>query len=157
MIYEISRYQGSRDHDIAALILSIQNDEAKLSLTVADQPDLLDVVASYRKGGFWIAEHEGKIVGTIGLLPHGERAALKKFFVAIEHRGPDGPARGLFDELLRTARGRRYQDIFLDTPSVATRSHAFYRKVGFQKCELEDLPPDYAFPDRNSLVFRRSI
>lgn len=157
MTYEISQYQGGRDEEIATLILSIQNDEANLSLSISDQPDLLDVFGSYRKGGFWIAEYDREIVGTIGLLPHGERAALKKFFVAKKHRGPNGPAKGLFDELLRTARDRGYVDIFLDTPSVATRSHAFYRKVGFQKCEREDLPSDYSFPDRMSFVFRRSM
>ncbi|MEG3086908.1 GNAT family N-acetyltransferase [Sphingomonas sp. PB4P5] len=157
MDYEVDRYHGGRDDEVAALILSIQNDEAGLNLTVADQPDLLDVAASYRDGGFWIAQHDGSIVGTIGLLNHGGRGALKKFFVAPEHRGPGGPAMQLFTAVLNAARARGHHDLFLDTPSVASRSHAFYRRVGFVECSRSTLPRDYQFPDRDSLIFRRPI
>jgi len=157
LTYKISRYNGGRNDEVAALILSIQNGEAELNLSIAEQPDLQDVSASYGEGGFWIAEYEGRLVGSIGLLPYGERAALKNFFVAAEHRGPNGPARRLFELLLQTALDRGYKDIFLDTPSVATRSHAFYLRVGFERCERQDLPAGYDFPDRLSLVFRRRL
>ncbi|MEG3175345.1 GNAT family N-acetyltransferase [Sphingomonas sp. RB3P16] len=153
-MYEILGYFGGRDHEIAALILSIQNYEAGLDLSIADQPDLLDVATSYRSGGFWIALCDGKVVGTIGLLDHGRRGALKKFFVSKSHRGAGGPAKALFDALLGAAIARDYEDIFLDTPSIATRSHAFYRRAGFEPCARADLPPGYAFPDRDSLIFR---
>lgn len=156
-MYTVSRYEGGRNDEIAALILSIQNDEAGLDLTIADQPDLIDVLSSYREGGFWIADHAGRVVGTIGLLPYGPRAALKKFFVAKEHRGAEGPARALFGSLLNFAINEGFTDIFLDTPSVAVRSHAFYEREGFKLSDREVLPPNYEFPDRSSLVFRRVL
>ncbi|KAF0091982.1 MAG: N-acetyltransferase GCN5 [Fusobacteria bacterium] len=43
--------------------------------------------------------------------------------------------------------------IILDTPAVATRSHYFYRKVGFRLIDNVDLPVEYSYPDRNSLLF----
>ena len=97
MRYDIRQYQGKRDAEIAALILGIQNEESGLGLSVADQPDLLDIVAYYRDGGFWIALHQDQVVGTIGLVTYGRRGALKKFFVAKAHRGPLGPAQALYD------------------------------------------------------------
>nr|WP_294501458.1 hypothetical protein [uncultured Rhodopila sp.] len=51
----IHAYSGGRDREVANLILSIQNGEAGLSLSVEDQPDLLDIASTYRDGGFWIA------------------------------------------------------------------------------------------------------
>jgi len=42
----------------------------------------------------------------------------------------------------------------LDTPSVATRSHAFYKRMGFKQISEADLPVQYDYPNRNSLFFR---
>ncbi len=47
----IHAYNGGRDREVANLILSIQNGEAGLSLSVEDQPDLLDIASTYRDGG----------------------------------------------------------------------------------------------------------
>ena len=40
-----------------------------------------------------------------------------------------------------------------DTPSVATRSHAYYRKAGFRQITAAELPVPYRYPDRDSLLF----
>ena len=65
-------YTGGRDQEVAELILSIQNVEAGLGLSVEDQPDLRDIADAYRNGGFWIAVDDREaIVGTIGLLAYG--------------------------------------------------------------------------------------
>ena len=153
MDYRVFKYTGGRDGEIASHILGIQNGEAGLDLTIAEQPDLDDIVGAYELGGFWIALSNDTIVGTIGLLPYGHRGAIKKFFVAPGCRGPGGPAQALFGSVLNAARSRGYSDLFLDTPQVATRSHAFYTRAGFRRLSLEDLPQDYDYPDRNSLIF----
>lgn len=155
MAYEVTRYEGGRDAEIAEMVLRIQNDEQGLELSLADQPDLENIANAYGEGGFWTAVHEGRIVGTIGLLRYGPRqGALKKMFVAKEHRGPNGPAQALFERLLAHAQEQGIAEIFLDTPAAATRSHAFYRRVGFEPASRSDLPASYRFPDRDSLVFR---
>jgi|JI7StandDraft_1071085.scaffolds.fasta_scaffold356087_2 GNAT superfamily N-acetyltransferase len=156
-MHHVCEYTGGRDEEIASFILGIQNDEAGLNLTIAEQPDLIDIFRSYQKGGFWLALSDDRIVGTIGLLPFGRRGAIKKFFVAPEFRGHSGPARALFDCVLNVARLRGYSDLFLDTPRIATRSHAFYAREGFAQLSADQLPPEYEFPDRDSLIFGLSL
>ena len=150
----IERYLGGRDEEIAALILGIQNGEAGLDLTVADQPDLTDIVEAYAQGGFWVALDGDVIVGTIGLLVYGAVGVLKKFFVAARFRGRPGPATSLFEALLERAHSLGLTEIVLDTPRVATRSHGFYARAGFRPVTVEDLPNGYAYPDRDSLLLK---
>jgi len=150
----VERCQGGRDEEIAALTLSIQNDEAGLNLTVADQPDLIDIVQAYARGGFWVALDGDVIVGTIGLLVYGEAGVLRKFFVASRFRGRPGPATALFEAMLERAHTLGLTEIVLDTPRVATRSHAFYARAGFRPAAAEDLPKGYTYPDRDSLLLK---
>lgn len=158
MITTIRDYEGGRDPEIADLVLSIQNDEAGLDLSVDDQPDLLRIAETYRGGGFWVAvDGRDAIVGSIGLLVYGRIGVLKKFFVAKTYRGNGGPAFGLLDALLTRGRVLGLTDIVLDTPSVATRSHAFYERNGFRRATASDLPPAYDYPDRNSILYRLQL
>jgi GNAT superfamily N-acetyltransferase len=154
----IRDYQGGRDQEVADLVLSIQNREAGLDLTLDDQPDLLRIAQEYRDGGFWVAvDGNEAIVGSIGLLVYGRIGVLKKFFVAQIYRGSGGPAIGLLNALLTRARMLKLTDIVLDTPSVATRSHAFYERGGFRRATAADLPSACAYPDRDSMLYRLQL
>lgn len=97
------------------------------------------------------------IVGTIGLLAYGCIGILKKFFVAASFRGRGGPAFDLLNDLLHRARELGMTDIVLDTPSVATRSHAFYARNGFKPASPGELPAGYRYHVRDSLLFRRHL
>lgn len=152
--YIISDYHGGRDPEIAALVLAIQNGEAGIDLPIEEQPDLLDIAAAYREGGFWVAEADNAVVGTIGVLRYGDSGILKKFFVRSDFRGASGPASALYAKVVDWACGHGVGTLYLDTPLVATRSHAFYRKAGFELVERSALPDGYGFPDRDSLIFR---
>jgi N-acetylglutamate synthase-like GNAT family acetyltransferase len=139
-------------------VLSIQNGEAGLGLTIDDHPDLLRIAGEYRDGGFWVAlDSHDDIVGSIGLLVYGRIGVLKKLFVAKDYRGSGGPAIGLLNVLLTRARMLRLTDIVLDTPSVAMRSHRFYERSGFRRATAADLPPAYAYPDRDSILYRLQL
>ena len=46
---KIEAYSGKYDDEIIALILSIQNEEAKIDLSLAEQPDLTDIARFYQK------------------------------------------------------------------------------------------------------------
>lgn len=155
--YTIVDYFGGRDPEVAALVLSIQNDEAGIDLGIEEQPDLLDIGRAYRDGGFWIALAEGEVVGTIGVMRYGQSGVLKKFFVRRDQRGPDGPAHSLYERVLDWAAAHALADIFLDTPSVATRSHSFYKRAGFCIVDRSELPGGYEFPNRDSLIFRLEL
>ena len=52
---KIETYNGRFDNEIISLILSIQNDEAKIGLSLQEQPDLLDIQRYYQQPGgeFW--------------------------------------------------------------------------------------------------------
>lgn len=157
MPFAIERYQGGRDREIADLVLSIQNDEAGIGLTLDDQPDLKNIVSAYATGGFWIAVSGDRVIGCIGLLGFGRRGVLKKLFVAASHRGRHGPAEVLLRAVLDRAGELGIESIVLDTPGAATRSHSFYARFGFVPVKFEEFPPGYSCPDRSSLLLGRRV
>lgn len=151
----IETYSGKYDNEIISLILSIQNDENHLGLSLQEQPDLLDIHNSYQaKGGeFWIAFSQGKVIGTIGLMMKSKHCAvLKKFFVDAAFRS-QGVGAALYRELLVFAKNMEVRHIILDTPSVAHAAHRFYEKAGFRKISTEELPVPYSYPDRDCILY----
>lgn len=151
----IETYSGKYDEEIISLILDIQNNEAKIGLSIQEQPDLLDIRRYYQDNGgeFWLALSDGELAGTIGLMMKEQKCAvLKKFFVKKEFRSQK-IGLSLYNELLKYANGRGVSHIILDTPSVAHTSHRFYEKAGFYKIKKEQLPISYSFPDRNSILY----
>lgn len=151
----VETYSGKYDNENISLILDIQNNESKIGLSLEEQPDLLHINLSYQQSGgeFWIALSEGKVIGTIGLmLRENHCAVLKKFFVSKEYRSQKiGLA--LYKELIRFAEEADVRHIILDTPSVAKVSHKFYEKAGFRKIDKKQLPIEYVYPDRDSLLY----
>jgi N-acetylglutamate synthase-like GNAT family acetyltransferase len=155
-------YREEFDTQIVGLILHIQNVEARIGISAQEQPDILSIRRSYfdDDGGFWVALRGNReVVGTIGLQRVApEVGVLKKFFVDSAYRGMNaGPAAGLYSALLLHARATGIRTLLLDTPAVATRSHAFYRRAGFNQIEKADLPVVYDYPDRSSLLFRLDL
>ena len=78
MPLNIETYRGKFDEEIISLILSIQNEEAKIGLSLQEQPDLLDIHRSYQQPGgeFWIALSDGQVIGTIGLMMKEKQCAV---------------------------------------------------------------------------------
>lgn len=152
---EIETYSGKYDGEIIDLILDIQNNESKIDLSLEEQPDLKDIKRCYQQGGgeFWVARDNGKVIGTIGIMMKENRCAvMKKFFVDSEYRSQK-VGLALYKKLLEYAENAGVKHIILDTPSVAKASHRFYEKAGFRIIELSELPVEYTFPDRDSLVY----
>jgi hypothetical protein len=67
---EIMTYQEKYKDQIINLILDIQNNEAKINLSLDEQPDLKDITSCYENGGgeFWIAVDDGTVIGTLALM-----------------------------------------------------------------------------------------
>ena len=133
---------------VAGLILPIQQAEFAIPVTLADQPDLLDIPGFYRRGHgqFWVALDEGSVVGTIALLDIGNgEGALRKMFVAAGHRGAaHGIAQRLLDTLLAHARAGGLRRLYLGTTASFLAAHRFYEKQGFEQIDASALPA--AFP-----------
>lgn len=129
------------------VILPIQREEFGVAITAADQPDLADIPAWYLTGAgrFWLAELDGKPVGTIALKDiGGDAVALRKMFVKPEARGPVGAAQALLDTALDHARAAGVRAVWLGTTDKFKAAHRFYEKNGFDRVEIADLPE--AFP-----------
>lgn len=158
----IREYADDFRDEIVQVILNVQNVEYGVGIALEEQPDILDIKRNYidSGGGFWVALNDkGHVVGTIGLQGKTETIGiLKKFFVNAAFRGKEfGYGTSLYDTLLEFASNRGFEIILLDTPSAATRSHSFYKKMGFKQISKQDLPVTYEYPDRNSLLFRLDI
>lgn len=159
MDIKIQTYNGEYDNEIINLILSIQNNESKINLSLEEQPDLKDIKKCYQeKGGeFWLALDKDKLVGTIGImLKENNCAVMKKFFVDSKYRSKKVGLE-LYNSLLDYAKENGVKHIILDTPSVAVKSHKFYERAGFYKISKENLPIKYEYPDRNSLIYELDL
>lgn len=79
---------------------------------------------------------------------------LKKFFIKSEYRGKEhGVSKTLCEKLLLCAKEHNLKAIILGTPSICTRAHNFYLKMGYQQITKKQLPIEYNYPDRDSLLF----
>lgn len=144
----IRQFSPADAQAVVDLVLSIQQSEFGIPITLEAQPDLQDIPGFYQRenGGFWVAESQGAVIGTIALLDIGNRqAALRKMFVAESHRGPEhGVARQLLATLLEWCRSRGISEIYLGTTGAFLAAHRFYEKNGFKELSKRELPP--AFP-----------
>ena len=78
---KIITYQEKYKQQIIDLILHIQNEEAKINLSLEEQPDLLDIPNFYQKDGgeFWLAVEDNVVIGTLALMNKGNgNGVLKK-------------------------------------------------------------------------------
>ncbi len=157
----IRAFQAGDEAAIADLIVPIQRQEFDIPITLADQPDLADITGFYGHGagGFWVADHEGKIVGTIALLDIGDnQAALRKMFVAQDYRGSDmGVANRLLKHLINEARQRGVLEIYLGTTAAFTAAHRFYEKNGFVHYSKTDLPARFPIMAVDSRFYQMTI
>jgi len=87
------------------------------------------------KDGLWIAEREGKIVGSIGIMgQENGKAQLGWFLVHPACRGR-GLGRTLLKNVLQFCRDRKFKSIFLWTFSDLEAAAHLYHSFGFQKTE----------------------
>lgn len=151
----ITNYNEQYKQKIIDMILHIQNEEAKISLSLEEQPDLLDIDKHYIKGGgeFLVAVEADSVIGTIAFMNYGNNnAVLKKFFVRSDFRCQK-VGLALYNELLSRLNEKGFKRVVLDTPSVATKSHKFYEKAGFRRISKDELPFHYEYPDRHSFLY----
>ena len=152
---ESVKYIEKYQQQVIDLILYIQNEEARIKLSIEEQPDLLNIPDYYEKngGGFWLAIEENKVIGTLAFMNYGNgNAVLKKFFVQADWRNKK-VGLALYQTVIGYLKKSGYKQVLLDTPSVATVSHKFYERAGFHKISKSELPFQYAYPDRNSYLY----
>lgn len=143
----IREYTEAYAEDVLDLILGIQQTEFGIPISREDQPDLDDIRNFYQAGdgNFWVALHDGRVVGTISLKDIGDRAgALRKMFVGAAYRGsPYRAGQQLLDVLTAWARERGMRSIYLGTTEKFLAAHRFYEKNGFVAVLREELPESF--------------
>lgn len=141
----IQIYQSQYKQAVIDFILTIQREEFNLAITLEDQVDLLKIETFYqqRKGNFWIALEEEKVIGTIALLPFDFKiAAIRKVFVERNYRN-QGLGKKLLYTTLNWAKEKELEKLYLGTVPVFKTALQFYAKNGFKEIALEDLPEKF--------------
>lgn len=159
---KIIPYEDKYKNQVIALILYLQNFDNRVDLSLLEQPDMTDIEHYYFEhgGGFWLAINSNDdVVGTLGLMKKGSHfGVLKKFFVNPDFRGKSkGVSSKLYECFIDYAKQTNIDCIVLDTPSKCYRAHNFYKKNGYRQIDLEDVPIDYDYPNRDSYFFIKSI
>ncbi|XP_061599609.1 N-acetyltransferase 8-like [Cololabis saira] len=111
--------------------------------------DLKDIGEAYLKqkdSCFWVAESDGRVVGTVACLP-AEKAPgcleLKRMSVRRSHRGL-GIAKALCRTVAEFTRDRGYAAVILYTSMVATDGQRLYEHMGYQKIREFHIPEFFA-------------
>ena len=159
---EIKPFESRFQPQVAALILHIQRVENNVPLTLADQPDLLEIEAFYRKknGNFWIAiSDETTVVGTIALIDSGLHfGTIRKMFVHADFRGKEkGIAAKLLAELENWAITHDIQTLYLGTLDRLHAAMNFYTKNGYTLIEPSLLPNTFPRMAVDNRFFRKTI
>ena len=142
---QIASYQPQYQTAVIELILTIQQQEFGLPITLKEQSDLLNIPTVYqqRKGNFWVALDSNRVIGTLAAIDIGDRQlALRKMFVATPYRGT-GVGGQLMNMLCRWAVQRQVSEVYLGTVEVFKGAHRFYEKYGFQQIDKLDLPTTF--------------
>ncbi|WP_132391308.1 GNAT family N-acetyltransferase [Novosphingobium sp. PhB165] len=143
----IRPFVPSDEQGVIDVILPIQREEFGIAISADDQPDLRAIPAWYQTGAgeFLVAEHEGRIVGTIAMKDIGAgQGALRKMFVAADYRGREfGTANALLARLLEISRAAGIREVFLGTTDKFLAAHRFYERHGFHRVEPQELPESF--------------
>ena len=123
--------------DVAAHISGIY-EEYGLFFDPSFEDDLFDVPGHYRSGGFWVAENETGLIGTVAIVPQGAARLLRRMYVSKRHRG-DGVAAAL---LRHAAAAGPWKTTWLWSDVRFRAAHRFYQKEGFigGHCRVLDDP-----------------
>ena len=157
----IEAYNDLHKHEVADLILSIQNAEFGIPITLELQPDLNTIPEFYQtnNGNFWIAKIDDEIIGTISLLDIGNgRGALRKMFVRKDYRGKEfGVGQKLLITLLEWCRHRGIAEIFLGTTEKFIAAQRFYEKNGFKEIPKKELPETFPVMEVDIKFYQLSV
>jgi len=114
--------------------------EAYIARSLAEEIDRIADYYGERKGGFWVGESAGAVVGMFGLEPDGPGAMeLRRMYVA-----PEARRRGVARQMLQFAedecRLRGIRSLTLSTSELQGEALALYRAAGYrlQKEEIAE-------------------
>jgi GNAT superfamily N-acetyltransferase len=161
MKLEIQPIGDSYSEQAIDLILTIQQKEFNIPITIEDQPDLLQIESFYAEAGgnFWGAFVNGELVGSIALVKFDERAgAIRKMFVKKEFRGKElNIAQELLEVLITFCHKNGIDDLYLGTITVLKAAQRFYERNHFVKIEKGNLPDKFPLMSADDIFYHLHI
>lgn len=161
MKLQIQSLDNSHSEQAIDLILTIQQKEFNVPITIEDQPDLMQIESFYHEAGgnFWGAFIDGELVGSIALVKFDEKAgAVRKMFVKKEFRGKElNIAQILLEILISFCREKRIDDLYLGTVSVLKAAQRFYERNNFIKIKKENLPALFPLMSADDIFYHLHI
>lgn len=161
MKLEIKSVDNSYSEQAIDLILTIQQQEFNIPITVDDQPDLKEIESFYHEAGgnFWGAFIDGELVGSIALVKFDERAgAIRKMFVKKEFRGKElNIAQILLEILIAFCRENKINNLYLGTVNVLKAAQRFYERNAFVKIKKEELPAPFPLMSADDVFYHLHI
>ena len=140
----IQPFENQDTEQIVDLILTIQQKEFQVPITINEQQDLLAIPTFYQqgKGNFWVAKQDDEVVGSIALIDcDGKVGAIRKMFVKKEFRGKEfGIAQRLLDTLVLDAQTTGIETVYLGTLERLKAAIRFYERNDFKLIEKTNLP-----------------
>ncbi|MCA6066305.1 GNAT family N-acetyltransferase [Chryseobacterium sp. RG1] len=147
MMLEIKTINNTYSESVIDLILTIQQKEFNVPITIEDQPDLMQIEEFYfaSGGGFWGAFIDGELVGTIALVKFDKNAAaIRKMFVKKEFRGKErNIAQKLLEILIDYCYENGIEEVYLGTVSILKAALCFYERNHFKIIDKELLPAKF--------------
>ncbi|WP_300602348.1 GNAT family N-acetyltransferase [Niabella sp.] len=143
-MFTIRELSNAYSGQVIDLILTIQQLEFNVPVTLESQPDLQNIDAFYIKpgGNFWGAFADDILIGTIALIRTPEQTGvIRKMFVKKEYRGTQpGVAHELLHTLIRYCRQQQVETLYLGTVDLLKAAMRFYEKQGFTEIAETALP-----------------
>lgn len=144
---EIKILNNTYSESVIDLILTIQQKEFNVPITIEDQPDLMQIEEFYfaSGGGFWGVFIDGELVGTIALVKFDKNAAaIRKMFVKKEFRGKEhNIAQKLLEILIAYCHENGIEEVYLGTVSILKAALRFYERNDFKIIDKELLPAKF--------------
>ena len=158
----IRAYQPADQAAVRQLIESVLREYGFAFAVGGLERDLQEINERYGndKAGFWVAEADGVIVGTVAIRPKEHLTCeLKRLYLHPERRGL-GLGQALYQHAEAFARTAGYQRIWLDSSRRFGKAHRLYERNGFvllaqldndwednvYELKLAKAPPDVACP-----------
>lgn len=157
MTVQIKSLDDSNIGQITDLILNIQQNEFNISISIEDQPDLLEIENFYiaTGGQFFGAFVNDELVGTIAIVKFNDYSgAIRKMFVKKEFRGKElNIAQKLLDVLIDFCHKIDIKTLFLGTVSVLKAAQRFYERNGFELIEKSQLPDKFPLMSADNIFY----
>jgi ribosomal protein S18 acetylase RimI-like enzyme len=97
------------------------------------EQDLKEILERYSGGraGFWVAEADGEVVGSVAIRPKDDLTCeIKRLYLRPDRRG-SGLGQALYAHAEAFAAAAGYRRIWLDSSRRFARAHRLYEKNGF--------------------------